>query len=269
MSSHKNIASIYIEDQNSFLKHLRKAEDLKEDQIHKLRVDIKNLRVLLALLKIIVSDKKFRSKPLLHLMSPLFKKAGKIRAAAINLKLIHQYKSPAMLKFKAHLKEQIKEAEEGLLKEIKQFKKRKFKVLGTTNVSLFKKEKAEKINRKIKAFLDTELIKVRSHLVEMNSDENLHLIRKELKTVKNLVSILKNIDQKYKAPESLKKIETTYEKIGKWHDDTVLIKAIDDFVSSHNKITPKLQTITALEKLKEINHMDRLYITKKLRAKLL
>ncbi|MDP1801399.1 MAG: CHAD domain-containing protein [Bacteroidota bacterium] len=269
MTASKSIIEIYKEEQNSFLKHLRKAKDLEESQVHKLRVDIKNLRVLAALLKIIAPKKRFSPKPLLLLLSPVFKKAGKIRTATLNLKLIQHYKSPAMLTFKAHIKDQIKGAEVGLVKEIKSFKKKKLQALSKTHVSLFKKQKAEKINQKIKLLFEDELVKVKSHLLEMNNDENLHSIRKELKIIKNLASILKKIAPENPIPASIKKIESTYEKIGKWHDDTVLIEAIEKFVNSHNKIKPQLKTITALEKLKEKNHMDRLYITKKLRAGLL
>src|SRR4051812_11132391 len=118
MSGPKNIEGIYKESVLSFLKHLNKAKGLKEAQIHKLRVDIKNQRVLLALFKKFPDNKKFKIKPTLEILSPVFKKAGEVRTATLNLKLSRPYRSALMLKFKAHLKQKIKTAEDELLKEI-------------------------------------------------------------------------------------------------------------------------------------------------------
>lgn len=269
MPGSKTIDKIYKESELSFLNHLDKAKGLKESQIHKLRVDIKNQRILLALVKKFPGKKKFKVKQTLKLLSPVFKKAGEIRTATLNLKLTEQYKSGLMLKFKAHLKQKIKTAEGELLNEIKDLKKKEFKGLSKNNSSILKKQKEKIVEQHVQKFLSDEILKAKSHLFEMNNNDSLHMARKKLKRVKNLEAILKELNSSKKTGASFKKIETTYEKIGSWHDSVVLAEKIKTFIETNKKIKPTLKAIKELEKLNEKNHNTRLTIMKNLRTELL
>jgi hypothetical protein len=76
----KTISQIYNHSEAQFTRRLREAKQLNEQRVHKLRVDIKNLRVLLDLLQV-VSHKKKAGKAVLKQVDPVFRKAGKIRTA--------------------------------------------------------------------------------------------------------------------------------------------------------------------------------------------
>src|SRR4249919_3768814 len=103
--SRNSLTSIYKSHHSKFLKDLRAAKDLDETQLHRVRVEIKNLRVLLDLLGVL-TNKKYKAKPVLKLIEPLFKRAGTIRSATLNLKLCQPYKSVVLVKFRQQLKNQ-------------------------------------------------------------------------------------------------------------------------------------------------------------------
>src|ERR1041385_8368613 len=90
--------------EHSFLKSLKEAASLKEKPVHRLRVDVKNFRVLLQL-HALLSKKSKSEKKMRRLLAPLFRSAGKMRSAALNLRLTVPYRSPALLKFRRSMKE--------------------------------------------------------------------------------------------------------------------------------------------------------------------
>jgi hypothetical protein len=96
------IHRVYKHHGKAFRKDVKNARTLEEKGIHRLRLNIKAIIVLLGLMAVI-SNKKLRGKILLKLLRPIFKKAGKLRTTTLNLKLTHPYRSAVLQKFKAHL----------------------------------------------------------------------------------------------------------------------------------------------------------------------
>src|SRR5687768_15052291 len=111
--------------ERSFLKALKEADSLKEKEVHRLRVDVKNLRVLLQLHHLL-SDKKKPETKMQKLIQPLFDSAGEMRTAALNLKQTATYHNPIVNKFRQKMKAKEKSAAKKLLQHIKDFKPKKF-----------------------------------------------------------------------------------------------------------------------------------------------
>ncbi|MBC7696135.1 MAG: CHAD domain-containing protein [Burkholderiales bacterium] len=263
MSANQSIAQIYKDNQKSFLKHLKKAKNLGESSIHKLRVDIKNTRVFVSLLKTL-SKEKTESKRILKIISPVFKNAGDIRTTTLNLKLIQSSRSKLLLKFKQHLKKQNKEAEKKFQKKIKKFGKKKFNKYTRINHSVLKKIKGSEVQHKTINRINKALVEVRISVSETQSDKNLHDIRKELKTVKNLGIILKEINSLNPFDKSLENTDHLYKQIGKWHDSSLLADDLQAFANSHNKISPNLKNNLFINKLKAKNKRSKSIIIKNL-----
>lgn len=265
MSFTQSIAQVYKENQRSFLKHLKKSESLNEATIHKLRVDIKNTRVLVSLLKTL-SNEKISSKQILKIISPVFKNGGVIRTATLNLKLIQSSRSKIVLKFKEHLKKQIKEAEKKFLKEIKNLDKKKFNKYTRINHSILKKLKDREVQQKTINRLNETLEKIPVSFSETQSDKNLHEIRKQLKIVKNLGIILKQINSVDSFVKPLEEADHLYKKIGKWHDSLILVDDLEAFAKSHRKISQNLKNNLFINKLKTKNERNKAIIIKALAA---
>lgn len=265
MSTTQSIAQVYKENQRSFLKHLKKAECLEESSIHKLRVDIKNARVFVSLLKTL-SEEKTGSKQILKIISPVFKNAGDVRTTTLNLKLIQSSRSKLLLKYKGHLKKQNKEAEKKFQKKIKNFDKKKFNKYTRINHSVLKRLKSREVQQKTSNRLNKALVEVRISVFATPSDKNLHEIRKQLKTVKNLGIILKEINSLNSFDKSLEKANHLYKQIGKWHDSSMLADDLEAFAKSHSKISPNLKSNLFINKLKAKNKRNKSIVIKNLMA---
>ena len=187
--------------------------------LHQFRVNVKKLKSLLVLLQ---SDRK--NKKLLSQFKPvrkIFRKAGHIRNAHINIQLSHRFK----LHNEQFEKEQQLIVENGTrefcsqgkehLKELKKARKKISKTLHPVGKPTIRK------------FYKNTLRAISSFLAQPVFDERLHDCRKQMKY------LLHNYKPSGKALESALPLNTDYlnklqENIGKWHDNILAI----DLVSS-------------------------------------
>src|SRR5574338_929575 len=112
------IAKIYKSNDHHFLKDLKGAKTLDEEKLHKVRVDIKNIRVLIELLKVL-GARKFRRKALLELLNPVFRSAGRIRTATLNLHNSRHYQSKILQRFRQNLELKKEEGHREFLKTLR------------------------------------------------------------------------------------------------------------------------------------------------------
>jgi len=232
MADSKTIADVYKEHEKSFLEHLKSAKDPDEEKIHKLRVEVKKLRTLFKFLEVL-SKKKFRKEKVMKLISPVFKSAGRIRTAHLNLELIKDYRSVSLLGFKIYLKEKEKQGEKQFSEELKNFDKEKFKKLNKKILKDFKNTDQKLINKDSEEYINGRFSKINKDLPDLSNDNSFHDVRKKLKDVKTITSLLEDITPKAKSAVSKKNIETIEEKIGKWHDEVILVQQLEKFISEN------------------------------------
>jgi CHAD domain-containing protein len=261
------IGQVYNQHERSFVKGLKKAKTLAEKPVHQLRLDIKSLRSLLELMEAI-SKKKIAGKATRKILKPLFRQAGKLRTTALNLYLTRPYRSAVLAKFRKYLEK--KQAAEGekLLRSLKGIELKKLRKLHKKNLTVVKKSDNEELTDQAVDHLRDLLAGVRSDLFDINNDETLHEIRRQLKRIRNIGHLLDEAKVDHPFKEELKKVSATYEKIGKWHDTVDLINELEKFVDNLHEPTGLEKTVPLILKLKKESLKNKRQIARKLRADL-
>jgi|GEM_PF-2138876 len=265
MAAEKTIIQLYTEHEHSFIKHLKRAKNLEEKEVHKLRVEIKNLRVLFEFLQAL-TEKDFKFRGLLKLLKPVFKKAGGIRTAQLNLTLSRPYRSATMLRFREYLREQEKKTSRRFLKYIKTFDTEKLEKLHKKNLKAIKKFKPGSIETDSESYIRNILAKIRTAMFDVNKDRVLHEIRKHLKTIKNMGRLLKKLKLSPFMQGEIKKIALTYDKIGKWHDDLMLADTFENYILKKDVPETREKALAFVLTLREKNEKAKLLLIKKLRV---
>jgi CHAD domain-containing protein len=232
MTSSTTLAEIYKHEDRAFLKFLSASKDLQEETIHKLRVKVKHLVSLFKFLEFL-SDQKFKQKKHVRFISPVFKRAGKIRSATLNMRLIRAYRSKGILAFKKQLQEDEKRAESDFLEKVHDFDEKKFERLYKLCLKQFKKQKNGSVLRASKRYVDKLMLAIHMDMTELHNDEALHDIRKKLKDIKTIGTLLEDLSPETRAAEVYKKISALEEPIGKWHDTVSLMEEIQKFMATH------------------------------------
>src|SRR5688572_974277 len=94
------LVKFYEASVSSFLKNKKSAKIIKSSTIHDLRVDIKHLRTVLYLISEFNRNEK-TIEIILKELKPVFKSAGDIRTAYLNIKLLDN--APGTFEYKAYL----------------------------------------------------------------------------------------------------------------------------------------------------------------------
>jgi CHAD domain-containing protein len=262
-----SLTSIYKDHHSRFLKDLHAAKGLDETQLHRVRVEIKNLRVLLDLLGVL-SKKKYKARPMLKQLEPLFKSAGSIRSVTLNLKLSQPYKSAVLVKFRQHLKDKQHGAGQKFLHEIKSFETKKFSKLHKKALAAFRELKPKKISKGAEEYMRVQFAHVRAGIFDIGDDSVLHQIRKRIKSIRNIGSLLEEIKAEHPFKEELKKVNVTYDKIGHWHDTIELVDHLEEYVDKLGDPAALEKTAPLIIALKKKCLYNKRQIERKLKADL-
>lgn len=265
MSSVQTIAEVYEKNTNSFWKHLKGVEGLDEDVIHELRVDIKNLRILLLVAKSLLK-KDLKKKSHLKLLSSIFDRAGEVRKNELNLKLARFYRSEGLITFKNHLKTKNHDNEKKFLKSLRHFEQEKFEKRSQELYRALKKIKLNQVGRDINQINKDELNKIKLILSKSATDKNLHVIRKKLKILKNLEAILVNLNFPDEGKPVFKRVQITYKKLGEWHDQNSFVNTLKSFLATEPN--PSTRHLQILRVLVEENNKQGQMLFKKLKEQL-
>lgn len=265
MSSVQTIAQVYKRNSRSFLKHLESSESIDEQSIHKLRVDIKNLRILLLLSKALLKD-DLKRKTHLKLLTPVFDKAGQIRKNELNLKLAQPLRRNSIVAFRNHLKAGKSKDEKHFLKVLQHFEGKKFEKRSQKLHSDLKKTTTNQVAEVIQQISKNELNKIRIILVGAKEDKDLHILRKKLKVLKNLEGILIDLGLFDARKSVFKRVQSIYKNIGEWHDRISFAKALEVFLKRNQSATTN--DLQFLNKLIEENNKQRGILFKKLKTQI-
>lgn len=204
---------------SDFDTHLIKvAETMQQEDIHQLRLVMKKEKALLHLAEFIGGNAVDPQEQLL-ILSLLFSTSGDVRSAQLNFKLVSKYKKDFLNPFQENQENIEAQSTEEMLGQISWIRKQD---LSAQNEDLLQKMSAIP-NRIIKQeawrYLCGKIGEVTMLVGSGNWNENLHKIRKLIKTVDQVVLMM--FEKKAaKAPlkpfvKSFKKLD---EKIGEWHD---------------------------------------------------
>ena len=222
-----------------YFKRVQKGAD--EEDIHQLRVALKKLKTILHIVdpenKILKTSEKKRIRR-------LFKVAGIIREAQVNMELVQHIDDRTMEVYRSFLNEQIHYG----AKALQQFTSDK------KSADFFSKNTLKEISKKTKHFSEShQLDKFRTRVydrieryVHYAGDKILHEIRKE---IKHLLFITKfvHVDDSKK-----EHINNLADQLGTWHDQAVLLYSLESFSAKEPLIFKHLESIKYWNRIRAV-----------------
>ena len=199
------------------------------DNIHRLRVTIKNIRALLVLM-----DKACRGalqkKDHLKIYAALFRKAGQARDIQVSLGLLKSIRASYLIPYKKYLRGILKIRLRKLQMEALAIDLKRMDKLSRELVKKIEDIHPGSMPERTAALVSHLLKRVKSLSQKPRDLKTLHDIRILLKTVQeNLVILIRlKPSDKWKAAD--KKLRPLYEALGKWHDQALLIKSLKAFL---------------------------------------
>ena len=226
-------------DFEDYLKRVKRTSD--QENIHQLRVALKKLKTILHIVdpenKILKTSEKKRIRR-------LFKVAGIIREAQVNMELVQHIDDRTMKVYHSFLNEQIHYG----AKALQQFTSDK------EAEDFFSKNTLKKISKETKHFTEShQLDKFRTQVYNRieryghyAGDKILHEIRKE---IKHLLFITKfdHIDDSKK-----EYINNLADQLGIWHDQAVLLYSLESFSAKEPLIFKHLESIKYWNRIRAV-----------------
>ncbi|WP_346862139.1 CHAD domain-containing protein [uncultured Draconibacterium sp.] len=218
---------------NLFQHFFRKTLETQEmEDIHELRVNIKKLRTICTLIQE-ASFEKLKKEPCFELFSNLFRVAGMLREAQINLEIIENKQFDFLIPFVQYLKNSQDKYSKQLLETMLVFDQEKLQVLNNDlirNVQNLSNDLVlkESVNLAIQKTLN--VIQLKDTLQAKN---NLHQIRIQQKAVHELLGIIVELHPDSTLDKLKNEIKLFNIEIGNWHDYKVLHQALNEFTDKN------------------------------------
>jgi CHAD domain-containing protein len=219
----------YRKRTSSFLAGIYKATITGESEdIHRLRVDVKKIYALYSLFEMIEPD-QFKKQAQFNLFINLFKLAGRIREIQVHLIFLAKpkYKKTDFSSFITFLKEQESRATREFLLAIKDFNDKELKSTEKEIRKICLDIPVKKLSLKSEDFIRKRAKKIQSLQTEDPGVENVHKIRKHLKAMSTVSTLVSTIKPDEKLNLIISGLNKTEIMIGNWHDNIVLSETID------------------------------------------
>jgi CHAD domain-containing protein len=217
----------------AMLDHLRIfSQNQDPEAIHHLRVEIKKIYALLALIEKCSADIEFSeyAEP----VKKIFKEAGGIRDAQINLQLISSH---------GNTNEEYENRQRSLIKR----REKKFCSVINTHIkdikkpyTIIRKSMSDIKNDCILKFYKKQMKKVEKAITDLTNEKQLHKCRKRIKKMIYIHGMLDSVLKK-KLEINIDYLGKLEEAISKWHDSVVTLDVL------RNTSFAKKQLLTKLE----------------------
>jgi CHAD domain-containing protein len=208
----------------------------KKKEVHEIRVAIKKLNSMFKLLEFVASL-QFDRKSYSDEYRKVYKKLGKLRELQVTNDYLEKYKLPKGLAklCDSYYKYCEKKARQKLSKTHELFNREKFKS-SVKAVNNFINELDEpRILKKANEFILLETNEIKKLLQEKDTPENIHQIRKHVKSVNYNMTFLNNVRPLVKYEKLVSELGKTSALLGLWHDRIILSLFISDFMEEHKK----------------------------------
>lgn len=213
----------------SFRRHLRSAlKSVSMEDMHKLRVSIKKLRILWSFMEV-ASRGKWKSRPCQDLIEKVFRTAGKFRESQINLLLIEACQADFLSPYIRQLKTNQKRTGKILLESVQAFDRKKFNAINRQLRRRMREVSDEAVFAESVAFALNKSGKVLALSEQLPDSGKLHKIRIHQKAVQEMLSVLKRLKSGLALEPLESDIRLINERIGDWHDSSVLVQSLGTF----------------------------------------
>lgn len=259
-----NLSSFYKEKFDSFLLYLSKAKEMNEEDIHKLRVNIKNIRSILLLADDLGVEEKLVSK-ILKQLRPVFKYSGRLRLIQVCKAIVEKDSITGNKKVIKSLEENKPQIGRELNEFVENFKIDKFqKREESLCVALTKINKSEIREKADKIILD-ELDLIYKLWSSSRGEENYHEIRKFFKIIKSILHLLLSLNSDEKLENELSIVNETETILGNWHDRDVLEQKLAQIQVN----APNAEFKSLVREIKNKNRSEKSILSKKFKQQML
>lgn len=220
------LSEFYQKKFDSFLVHLFDLKSLEQEDVHRFRVNVKNIKSLLLLVEEVNMEAGSGLKMQKQIKN-LFKYSGHLQAAQICTVLLMKEPieiAPEVIHYLDVQKEKAAEALKNQMAkfDIPKFKKRALKIamaIDELDLATFKNLTDHVIH--------DELEIVRKLLNSSHGDKYYHKIRKLLKVVKVLHQLILSNEKSAERQKAVELVNETESSLGSWHDYKVLEDYLD------------------------------------------
>ena len=227
------------------------------DEIHRLRVAIKELKALLALIEL-SGNGRFDKKDHLDLFDKVFRTAGKVREAHLNAEIAGKKDKDCVSPYLKHLYKSQKRNTQKLVKAIANFD-----IKELDRIDLNMQLNTTGLNDKMVVdramlFVLAKLKKVNSLKSDVYNNKKLHKLRINLKAASGILSLADELHPSEVWSDFQDRIKSIYKLLGKWHDHIVLIDSLKAYVMKVKKNKKNISKIKSFVKqLKKKNEKRR------------
>jgi CHAD domain-containing protein len=224
----------YRKRTSSFLAGIYKATITGESEdIHRLRVDVKKIYALYSLFEMIRPE-AFHKQKRFNLFRDLFKLSGMIREIQVHLIFLSKpkFKKTDFSSFITFLKEQESQATKNFLLAIKDFNDKELKSTEKEIRIICLDIPAKKLKRNSGEFIHEKAQKIQFLLKEEQGIEHVHKIRKHLKAMSTVSTLVSTIQPDEKLELIITGLNKSEVMIGDWHDKIILSDIIDLFIKN-------------------------------------
>lgn len=257
-----NILLLHLNDKLALF-HLyfnKTMESMEMEDIHELRVNIKKLKTIWSLIQE-ASYGRWKMDACFDLCTNLFRVAGEVREAQINLEIIEHNPSPFLIPFVQHLKDSQKQSSQQLIETMLMFDMEKLKILNNELSKNMQDLSNEIVLKESVAFAIKMTLNVIELKDQFQDEHNLHQLRIQQKAVQELLGIIMKLHTDSALSKLKDQIKLFNEEIGNWHDYRILLQSLNEFLkkSQNTKNGQHVKSfIEGIEKEQEIKQ-TRLY----------
>ena len=204
--------------ENAILSVKNFGENKDHEELHKLRVEIKKLKAFAAFTAKL-ADKHYKKK--LRPVTDIFKKAGEIRTARLNLATLKKYRIRATAFRRGQLA-----ISENVAQQFNTSSERYTQVIKSTCDEL-RNDCSDVSNKKIREFYSKKIELLALFFTEKFDEHKLHERRKIIKRLVYADSLLPD-KLKGELAINIPYLDTLQDIIGKWHDVLVIIDLLNN-----------------------------------------
>lgn len=248
--------------------HLEKVPGENDiELIHRLRLDIKRIRVIFHLLEILVPE-KFKAESRYSHFRNLFKYAGLVREIQLEIKALDHYHASGdmLLPFKKHLLKEEKLARKKMIRAVKKTDIKRFREIEKKIRKVCNKISTREFLDKTFAYILSEAGKIRILLDSSEESGKMHKIRQYLKSVDNVIALIRPVFPGKKLELISRKIKVIDNLIGSYHDNFILMTALEIFIENLDKV--ESETFSSLKSFSQKMRNENEVLLKSLNPKI-
>jgi CHAD domain-containing protein len=245
--SGKIIIRFYKKRTESFLVKLCLAGfTFGEEDIHDFRLELKRLKALIYFMKMF-APASFRVTTFQSNIQMIVKYSGMIRDAQLQLRTIEnpQISAEAIALYRVFLQKEELRLRKWVKGSIDKYNGLHLLEAQEQIKKLYREGKLGKITEQFKRFIVFETIKIKNLNSETPTMENMHEVRKHLKAIGTIGSLLQESKPDKGLKKMLLRVKATESGIGNEHDKFVLAEAIEQFLNK--RVKPEDECTTELK----------------------